>query len=36
MYPSFYEAVGVNKFAKYRDLTKNSTNNYAFYDMSYT
>lgn len=36
MYPNFYDAVGVNRFSKYRDLTKNSTNNYAFYDMSYT
>ena len=34
-YPSFYDAFGQNQFAKFRDLTKNQTSNYAFYDMSY-
>jgi len=34
-YPTLYDAMGQNKFAKYRDLTKNQTNNYAFYDQSY-
>lgn len=34
-YPNMYDATGMNQFAKYRDLTKNQTNNYAFYDMTY-
>lgn len=34
-FPNMYDATGRNPFAKYRDLTKNQTNNYAFYDMTY-
>lgn len=34
-YPNLYDATGANAFSKFRDLTKNTTNNYAFYDMSY-
>ena len=35
MYPSFYDAIGTNRFTKYKDLTKNQSSNYAFYDMTY-
>ena len=35
IYPSFYDAVGTNRFTKYKDLTKNQSSNYAYYDMTY-
>lgn len=35
IYPSFYDATGTNRFIKYKDLTKNQSSNYAYYDMTY-
>lgn len=35
-YPSYYDAMGTNRFNKYKDLTKNQSNTYAYYDMTYS
>lgn len=34
-YPDYNQAFGADYFVKFKDLTKNQTNNYAYYDMSY-
>ena len=33
--PNYYDATGTNRFTKYKDLTKNQSSNYAYYDMTY-
>lgn len=35
-YPNFYDAMGNNKFSIFKDLTKNPTKSYAFYNLSYS
>lgn len=34
--PTYYNAAGNNLFSRYKDLTKNAVQSYAFYDMTYS
>lgn len=36
MYPNYYNGAGSNMFTKYKDITKNQSSNYAFYDLTYS